>query len=54
MLDIKIEKIILNMTEDMNQNLKLIKNTFGNIQYRDSSNQTLLHILVDNLLYQLN
>lgn len=49
MLDTKIEKLILNMTEDINENLKIIENEFLNIKARNSYLQTLLHILVDNL-----
>lgn len=45
--DIKL--LIEKMTDDKTSNIRLLKNAFGSLQYRDSSNQTLLHILVDNL-----
>ena len=43
-----ISKVILTMTEDSHNNIQELKKAFGNLQILDDTNQTLLHILVDN------
>ncbi len=43
-----IKKLVLDMSEDINDNRKKIKEVFGNLNYQDNTNQTLLHIFVDD------
>lgn len=45
----EISTLLSKMTNDIDKNLKLIKQKFGNLEFRDDSNQSILHILVDNL-----
>ncbi len=44
-----ISKILDKMTDSYEKNIRIIFNNLGNLSYRDGDNQTLLHILVDNL-----
>lgn len=44
----QIKKLLSKMTEDVDSNLKKIKKTFGSLEYLDESNQSLLHIFVDD------
>lgn len=44
-----IEKLLLTMTEDLSSNVVKLKKTFKTINYKDDDNQSLLHILVDNI-----
>lgn len=43
-----IRNLVATMTEDINSNIRKLKNAFGSLEYVDDSNQSLLHILVDN------
>lgn len=43
-----ITNLLSKMTENNKNNTKLIEKFFGTLNYRDSDNQTILHILVDN------
>ena len=43
-----IKLLLSKMTNDVNYNCNLIKNTFGSLKYTDEDNQSILHILVDN------
>ncbi|MGM9881614.1 MAG: AAA family ATPase [Bacilli bacterium] len=43
-----IRTLLSEMTDDMYSNVKKIKSAFGNLDYTDDDNQSLLHILVDN------
>lgn len=43
-----ISSLLSKMTHNNKNNLKLIERFFGTLNYRDSDNQTILHILVDN------
>lgn len=43
-----IRKLLSNMTQDINSNIKKIRKAFGSLEYTDDDNQSLLHILVDN------
>ena len=45
----KINNLLESMTTDLNSNLKKIKHVFGSFEYKDKDNQTILHILVDDL-----
>lgn len=42
-----LSKLIMTMTTDIESNKKKLINTFGNINIKDDSNQSLLHIFVD-------
>ena len=44
-----IEFLLSKMTNDLHSNIQKIKGTFGSINYTDEDNQSILHILVDNL-----
>jgi len=44
----QIEKLLSGMTYSTGANYYLLKKYFGSFEYRDSENQTILHILVDN------
>ena len=45
----EIEKLISQMTDDVQGNVKKIINYFGNLDYVDEDDdQSILHILVDN------
>lgn len=44
----EIRKLLSNMTDDINSNIKKIRKAFGSLGYKDDDNQSLLHILVDN------
>lgn len=44
----QIKELLSKMTEDSDSNLKKIKKTFGSLEYLDESNQSLLHIFVDD------
>lgn len=44
--DLKI--ILSKMINNINYNKKIINNKLGNLKYKDDTNQTLLHIFVDN------
>ena len=44
-----IRVLLSKMTEDMHSNVKKIKSAFGSLDYTDDENQSLLHILVDNI-----
>lgn len=43
-----IKVLLLNMTQDINSNIKKIRKAFGSLEYIDDDNQSLLHIFVDN------
>lgn len=43
----KIPKILSEMTQDTINNIARLERFFGNLEYRDDDNQSLLHILVD-------
>ena len=43
-----ISSLLSKMTDNNKNNLKLIEKFFGTLNYRDSDNQTILHILADN------
>lgn len=43
-----IKVLLSTMTNDINSNIKNIKNAFGSLDYTDEDNQSILHILVDN------
>lgn len=50
MITIKNIKCLLEtITENLETNIKNINTAFGNLNYKDNENQTILHILVDNL-----
>jgi len=43
-----LDNLISKMTDNDQKNIKLITRTFNSLNYRDSDNQTILHILADN------
>ena len=43
-----IRVLLSKMSEDMHYNVKKIKSAFGNLDYTDDDNQSILHILVDD------
>ena len=43
-----IKLLLSNMTNDMNSNVKKIKNVFKSLDYKDEDNQSILHILADD------
>ena len=43
-----IKVLLSKMTEDVQSNLKMIKSSFGSLEYTDEENQSILHILVDD------
>lgn len=44
----KIKELLRTMTKDTNSNLLKIRNVFQTLKYKDETNQSLLHILVDD------
>lgn len=44
-----IDKIISQMTENLDKNIQLLKKHFGSLEFLDDTKQTLLHIFVDNI-----
>lgn len=46
--DNDIKKLILNMTDDLNSNIKKITKIFGSLDYTDDDEQSILHILVED------
>ena len=45
----EIKNLLSNMTDDSQSNAKRIINLFGSLEYTDEENQSILHILVDNI-----
>ena len=45
----EIKNLLSNMSDNIETNVKRIINVFGNLDYRDCENQSILHILVDNI-----
>ena len=45
----EIKNLLSNMSEDSQSNAKKIINVFGSLDYTDEDNQSILHILVDNI-----
>lgn len=43
----EINKLLASMSDDNNKNIQKIKQAFGNINYKNSNNESLLHIFVD-------
>lgn len=43
-----INDLLSHMSEDINSNIRIITKVFGSLEYTDYSNQSILHILVDN------
>ena len=42
-----LSRLVMTMTQDIESNKKKLLNAFGNINIKDDSNQSLLHIFVD-------
>ena len=45
----EIKNLLFNMSDNIQNNVKRIINVFGSLDYRDCENQSILHILVDNI-----
>ena len=45
----EIKNVLNTMTDDVQSNVKRLINLFGSLDYTDDENQSILHILVDNI-----